>query len=183
MTDTFARVGWFRSGYDPAQVDSFLTQAKNAYAAGPEDTSEINEETVRNMSFGWVRNGYHAQLVDAALDRLERAFVQRRRANRVREAGEEQWLRETYERATSLYPRLRRAPGKRFAHPEGKGYAIADVDAMMERIIAFFDNAESLTSADIRNATFASASGDNAYDEAVVDVFLDRVISVLLSVE
>ncbi|WP_216378888.1 DivIVA domain-containing protein [Arcanobacterium phocae] len=183
MNDTFARVGWFRSGYDPAQVDAFLEQAKDAYDVAYEDGQEITEETVRRVSFPWVRNGYHAQLVDAALDRLERAFIQRRRAARVREEGEDRWLRSTYDRATSLYPRLRRPAGQRFAHPEKSGYSSADVDALMDRIIAFFDSAEPITSQEVRNTTFSSAKNEKAYEEKVVDVFLDRVISVLMSVE
>lgn len=183
MKETFARVGWFRHGYDPAKVDEFLEKAKSAYDVSADVDHQANEDMVRHASFPWVRNGYHAQLVDAALDRLEQAFTQRRRAARVHEEGEDAWLRSTYERATSMYPRLRRPAGQRFAHANGRGYAIDEVDALMDRVIAFFDKAEPLTSAEVRQMMFTSAKGANAYDEAVVDVFLDRVVSVLMSVE
>ncbi|QRV02708.1 DivIVA domain-containing protein [Arcanobacterium phocisimile] len=183
MSDTFSRVGWLHSGYSPADVDSFFARAKDAYDMSGEEANDFSEATVRDVSFPWVRNGYHAQLVDAALDRLEQAFVQRRRANCVRDKGEEEWVRTIYDRATSLYPRLRRPQGQRFAHPDTHGYSVTEVDQLIERVIAFFDKAEPLTSVEVRNTTFSQAKGESAYDEGVVDVFLDRVVSVLMSVE
>ncbi|USR79963.1 cell division protein DivIVA [Arcanobacterium pinnipediorum] len=183
MSDTFSRVGWLHSGYSPAEVDSFFERAKLAYDNASEHSQEFTEASVRDVSFPWVRNGYHAQLVDAALDRLERAFVQRRRAICVRDQGEEEWVRMIYDRATSLYPRLRRPQGKRFAHPKRHGYSVSEVDQLIERVIAFFDKAQPLSSNEVRNITFTRAKGADAYEESVVDVFLDRVVSVLMSVE
>ena len=40
-----------------------------------------------------------------------------------------------------------------------------------------------LSSAELRNAVFGQAKGAKAYDEAVVDVYLERAITVLVAVE
>lgn len=192
MADTFSRVGNLNSGYDPEQVDEFLIQAKEAYDEktvasqepdGGSVSATIDESTVRNVAFDWVRDGYDPALVDAALDRLEAAFIQRRRARVTNVAGEEKWLNQTYSEATTLYPRLLRPEGERFANASGRGYKKADVDELLDRITRYFDGNEELTSSQIRRSTFGSARGSRAYDEAVVDVYLDRAISVLLAVE
>lgn len=184
MSDTFARTGRFSKGYDPQQVDDFLATAKEAYAGlGASRGTDVDESTVRSASFAMVNHGYQPDLVDAALDRLESAFVQRRRAAQVSESGENAWLEETYSLATTLYPRLRRPMGERFASAEGRGYAKREVDDLLNRVVQYFDGKATLNSWDVRRAVFAKAKGDAAYDEAVVDVFLDRVVTVLLAVE
>ncbi|MDO5026110.1 MAG: DivIVA domain-containing protein [Trueperella sp.] len=181
MTDTFARAGKFSSGYDVAQVDSFLTAAKAAY--GGENSEDIDETTVRNTAFSWVRNGYDPALVDAALDRLERAFIQRRRAKVVNTDGEAAWLDQTYAAARTLYPRLLRPAGERFADASDTGYKKAEVDELLDTVAKYFDGKAALTSDEVRQTVFSSAKKTGAYAEEVVDVYLDRVISVLLAVE
>ncbi|MFP7695931.1 DivIVA domain-containing protein [Trueperella sp. LYQ143] len=181
MAHTFKRTGTLRAGYNPEQVDAFLARAKRAYSG--DSSEDITEKTVRSCAFGWVRNGYDPYLVDAALDRLEAAFVQRRRAKIMDEHGEKRWLEETYAQAQTLYPRLLRPAGERFADASDTGYSKNEVDALLSKIAAYFDAEAELTSEDIRHATFSAARGAKAYDEAVVDVFLDRAVSVLLSVE
>lgn len=184
MSDTFARTGRFSKGYDPQEVDDFLAKAKEAYAGlAASDASDFDERSVRSVAFSMISGGYEPDLVDAALDRLESAFVQRRRANQVTDAGENAWLEETYALATTLYPRLRRPAGERFISAEARGYAKGEVDDLLQRVIRYFEGKESLNSWDVRRAVFSKAKGEAAYDEAVVDVFLDRVVSVLLAVE
>lgn len=190
MSSTFERVGRLHSGYDCEEVDSFLREAKAAYAnfshEGAEqsaDTPAIDETTVRNASFSWSRNGYKPVQVDAALDRLEAAFIQRRRAGVMYTAGEQAWLEQTYNSATTLYPRMLRPEGERFADADGRGYAKSEVDEFLDRIAAYFDGKANLASKEVRRTHFHSASGADAYDESVVDVYLDRVVSVLMAVE
>lgn len=183
MADTFSRTGKFRPGYSTSQVDEFLKLAKESYADTQSSERAIDENAVRSVSFSFTRDGYEPELVDAALDRLERAFIQRRRANVVSDDGEQAWLDSAYEHATSLYPRLRRPDGERFADAEGRGYDKAEVDELMERIASYFDGSADLNSSEVRRATFSKAKGASAYDESVVDVFLDRAVTVLLSVE
>lgn len=181
MSETFVHVPDKEFGYSPAQVDAFLAQAKDAYS-GKENVT-FNEESIRAVHFDWVKGGYDPAIVDAALDRMEAAFVQRRRADVIAQDGEDAWLSAAYGQAQTLYPRLLRPRGERFANAQGHGYRKTDVDDLLERVSAYFDGHGSLTSSQVRTATFATAKRAKAYDEAVVDVFLDRVVSVLLAVE
>lgn len=252
MGHTFHRVGRFRSGYNPDQVDAFLERAKATYAGaegasgendgaseagvespaladsagsgdasadtsadktgpepaadeanperaadevspersadetGPESVVEeapMDEAAVRAASFDWVRNGYDPQLVDAALDRLETAFVQRRRAVMIDAQGEDAWLEQAYAQAQSLYPRFARPDGERFADAEGSGYSKAEVDEFVKRLEAYFAGTEQITATDVRSVTFKRARASKAYEESVVDAYLDRAVDVLLSVE
>lgn len=181
MGHTFKRVGSFSSGYNPAQVDDFLERAKRAYA-GEEDLG-IDEKSVRTVSFDWVRKGYDPALVDAALDRLEAAFLQRKRARVMDNEGEDTWLSTTYEMAQALYPRLLRPAGERFADADGVGYRKEEVDGLLEQLAEYFDGKPGLTSLQIREATFGKARDGKAYRETVVDAYLDHATTVLMAVE
>lgn len=203
MARTFRRVGRLNSGYAPQQVDDFLARAKLAYARAQNVSDEaaqdagnsaefadagargemMDESTVREVSFDWVRNGYDPALVDAALDRLETAFVQRCRAAVLENEGEEAWLQRAYAQAQSLYPRMMRPAGSKFAQADGIGYAKSEVDDFLNRLSNYFNGTSELDASDIREVTFKKARGSQAYDEAVVDVYLDRAVNVLLAVE
>ena len=121
--------------------------------------------------------------VDAALDRLEAAFLQRRRAAFVAKNGRQAWMDQVTQLATTLYPRLLRPAGERFAPASGQGYDKTDVDALMDRIAGYFDSDTTLTSSEVRGAVFRRARGNKAYGEPSVDRYLARVVEVLLSVE
>ena len=99
--------------------------------------------------------------------------------------GEEAWLDHVADRATTLYPRLIRPAGERFAHPEGSdvGYRVEEVDAFLERLARFFDDEEILRADDVRRLTFGLAKGSDAYLEGPVDAYLARVVEILLAVE
>ena len=177
----FRTVGIFDKGYDIEEVDDFLRRAKDAYN-GPL-TPAFDENTVRNAAFSRARGGYVPAEIDDALDRLEAAFVQKRRALVVADRGEKAWLNTTYQDAKSLYPRFFRPAGQRFADADGWGYSKSDVDALVDRLSDYFDGKVELSAKNIRDAVFSPAKGSSAYDEAVVDVYLERATSVLLSVE
>lgn len=178
----FPRVGRWSRGYDPEQVDEFFARARVAYE-GPLEAS-LRGDDVRGVAFDLVRGGYAPSSVDGALDRLEGAFVRRERAAFVGKRSQQEWMAMVAERATTLYPRLVRPAGARFAPPEhGHGYAAEDVDAVLDRLVAYFDAGASLTSGELRTATFRSARGDRAYAEGPVDAFLARAVEVLLAVE
>ncbi|MDD9205219.1 DivIVA domain-containing protein [Georgenia sp. 10Sc9-8] len=185
---TFPRAGRTRTGYAPEQVDDFFERARSAYEEstlpGPRRPDAVDEDDVRTVAFDLVRQGYETSAVDAALDRLEVAFVQRRRADHISAHGQEAWMEQVADRATTLYPRLLRPAGERFAPPEkGQGYDAASVDALLDRVVAYFDEGEELTAAEVRGATFPPARGDKAYAEGPVDAYLDRVVEVLVAVE
>ena len=184
MSNFFPTVSFFRKGYNKEEVDAFFQQARAAYE-GDRPSGGITSEQVRRTVFTLKRRGYNPAVVDAALDRLESAFISSERANHVAVNGEDVWLDHVADRATTLYPRLVRPVGSRFAHPEAKerGYRVEEVDAFLDRIASFFDNEEKLTADEIRQVTFPAAKGDNAYLEGPVDAYLSRAIDILLSIE
>lgn len=183
MADEFPKVNVLTRGYDPQPVQEFFKKAREAYEGGV--PSEVfSAEDVRRAAFPLKRGGYNTAAVDSALNRLESAFVQRDRADFTAVHGEAEWFGQVTQRATALYPRLLRPAGDRFAHPEGrgKGYDCQQVDELLDRVTAYFDEHQQLEVADVRFALFDSASGTKAYDEAQVDTYLAAVVNVLLSV-
>lgn len=184
MTQLFPRVAPTHRGYDTEQVDEFFARARKAYEATDDGAADIDAHAVRSAAFDLVRRGYRASSVDAALDRLEAAFVSAERAEFIADNGQGAWLTGVVERATVLYERLTRPAGSRFAPPErGRGYDAAAVDALLDRLVAYFDDGTPLTAAEVRAATFGSAPRPRAYAEGPVDAYLDRVVDVLLAVE
>jgi DivIVA domain-containing protein len=183
MSSLFRTVGRFQSGYDPHEVDAFFDQARRVYEG--DDSEPLTSRDVRQAVFDVVRGGYATGPVDAAMDRLERALVVRQRAEYVAAHGQQAWLDHLAAQARTLYGRLTRPDGERFAPTRRghQGYLPADVDRMCHRLVDYFDHGQTLTSDEIRNATFRSARGAHAYAEPAVDAFFDRAVEVLLGVE
>ncbi|KSW30211.1 DivIVA domain-containing protein [Cellulomonas sp. B6] len=179
----FRTVSGLRRGYDPDEVDEFFSHARSVYEQGPADT--MSGADVRHVAFDMVRGGYVTAAVDAALDRLEAAFVARHRAQFVAEKGQEAWMAHLGTQARTLYGRLGRPDGDRFAPPEGRrpGYEPADVDELCHRLVAYFDTGAPLTAAEVRSTTFRGRNGRNGYAEGPVDAFVARAVEVLLGVE
>jgi DivIVA domain-containing protein len=179
----FRTVSRFRNGYDPEQVEDFFARARRAYEG---DRSEVMEgHDVRRTAFDLVHHGYAPDAVDAALDRLERAITMRRRADFVAANGQDAWMGHLAGRARTLYDRLRRPDGERFARARRgeQGYSPDDVDHLCHRLIDYFDHGTPLTSDEVRHVTFGAARGRRAYAEGPVDAFLDRAMEVLIGVE
>jgi len=182
MSDLFPRGGFARLGYAVRQVDDFFAQARAVYERPVLEESQMSALDVRRAAFDLKRGGYATRAVDEALDRLEVAFATRAREQFVRTHGHDAWMRVLAERAQVLYPRLRRPRGERFAHPTGllgKGYNAAQVDAMLERLTAFFDTGAPLSPEELRAALFTRSGGKKAYSERVVDVYLARAADIL----
>jgi DivIVA domain-containing protein len=180
----FRTVSRFHNGYDPDQVDTFFNHARRAYEG--DGTEPLNGTDVRRATFDLVRRGYVTASVDAALDRLERAFAARQRSEFVASRGGRQgWMEHVAGQARSLYERLRRPDGERFApaHRGEQGYDPDDVDDLCHRLVDYFDRGTPLTSDEVRHTTFRRASGHRAYAEGPVDAFCDRAVEVLLGVE
>ena len=183
MRQMFRTVNRLRSGYDPDQVDTFFTHARRVYEG--DQTEPLNGADVRRAAFDLVHGGYATASVDSALDRLERAFAARQRRDHVAANGQQGWMELLAGQARSLYERLRRPDGERFAparHRE-QGYAPEDVDELCHRLIEYFDRGTPLISDEVRHATFGRAIGPKAYAEGPVDAFCERAIEVLLGVE
>lgn len=183
MGDLFPVTKGMARGYDQNQVDMFFAQSREAYEGGmPAET--FSSEQIRTAAFDLVRGGYTVPQVDSALNRLEMAFIQRDRSAFVAQHGENAWFDKVAEDATALYPRLLRPAGERFRHPEGnsQGYSVVEVDALLDRLSAFFDDRDQITERDLRLATFRVTRGEKAYNEAQVDAYLGRAIQVLMAV-
>ncbi|MDO5701550.1 MAG: DivIVA domain-containing protein [Bowdeniella nasicola] len=178
----FTREGRLKEGYDPDQVEDFFDRAREAYESDA-GHREMTDRDVRSVAFDQVRGGYRFAEVDAALDRLEAAFIKRRRADFIAANGQDAWMEHVAEQATSLYPRLQRPDGEKFADAKKRGYAKTEVDELMNNLVSYFDDGYELSAYQIREVTFASARGAKAYAEDVVDVYLDRVVEVLSAVE
>ncbi|WP_062301248.1 DivIVA domain-containing protein [Demequina subtropica] len=184
MTVLFPKVGSLKLGYNTTQVEEFFDMARAAYERPGEAEKALEPLDVRRTAFDLKHGGYDTAAVDAALDRLETAFVGRQRETYVRSNGQDAWMQELATRAQTLYPRLRRPAGERFAHPSlmSTGYRASDVDELLARVTAFFDRGAPLTADEVRGATFRSAHGSRAYDEGTVDAFLARMVDILLGV-
>ncbi len=185
MNDLFPSAGFMRRGYHRGQVEAFFAEARAAYERPMLDDQALSSLDVRRVAFDIKRGGYKPAAVDAALDRLELAFASRARDQFVRAYGQEAWMNRLAESAQSLYPRLRRPRGDRFRAPVGsrRGYDVREVDALLERLIAFFDKGEPLAPEDLRTAAFRRKGKRVAYDERTVDAFIARAVDILLGAQ
>jgi DivIVA domain-containing protein len=59
----------------------------------------------------------------------------------------------------------------------------AEVDALCDRLVAYFDTNAPLTAQEVRSAVFTRRKGARAYAEGPVDAFLERAVDVLLAAE
>ncbi|AOZ72770.1 cell division protein DivIVA [Boudabousia tangfeifanii] len=182
MSDMFNKVGGLRRGYSVAAVNQFMADAKVSYEG---KSAAVNAAKVLSVVFPDEKGGYDRVQVDATLDRLASAFIKRDRAEFVSRHGQQAWLDRVAERATTLYPRLLRPVGERFVHPgRGQlGYSAESVDPFLDLVSAFFNEGKELTANQVRTVVFKAARGKKAYEESVVDAYLNRVLEVLLAVE
>ena len=109
------------------------------------------------------------------------AFAERERAVALATMGEAAWLEKASQNSAVLTARFSREPKHRFNRAGflAQGYAIKDVDAFSDRLLAYLLQGEPLSVADVRSVTFRAARG--GYDEAQVDAVLDAVVDLLLS--
>jgi DivIVA domain-containing protein len=183
MTTLFRTVPRWRSGYAQDQVEAFFDDARRVYEGKGE--LPLSGRDVRHAAFDLVHGGFVTESVDAALDRLERAFAVRQRETFVAKHGQQAWMEHLASQARTLYGRLTRPDGERFAAPHRghPGYDAHEVDDLCHRLVDYFDHGQSLTSEELRNAVFGRRKGHGAYAEGPVDAFVDRAIEVLVGVE
>ena len=85
-----------------------------------------------------------------------------------------------------LRARLHREPGERFRRPSKKNvpsYNVADVDALCDRLIQYFEEDVPLSVDEVRRAVFGRAEGAEGYEENQVDAFLDRTIELMAAID
>ena len=185
MDANFPRMTGWKSGYDPAQVDSFFRRARESYNRESPQPGDLDARAVRTVGFDLVRKGYHVGVVDAALDRLEDAFAKQARDRMVTQAGHDAWIKELTRAAGSLRGRLERAKGERFNRAEkgDVGYDVGEVDDLCDRIHGYFTQGQAMSVDEVRRVLFRTRKGDAAYSEDQVDAFIDRVVEVMASVD
>lgn len=183
MSSLFSTVSKMRKGYDPDEVDEFFERARNVYEG--KSSERLVSTDIQNSMFDLMRGGYDTREVDAALDRLEGAFIARQRAEYIAANGQEAWMMALAERARTLYGRLGRPEGEKFARAQRgePAYDTDDVDELCDRLVAYFDNQVPITVVEIREATFRRRRGKDGYAEDAVNAFFARAIEVLLGVE
>jgi len=179
----FRTVSRMRTGYDPEEVDEFFAEARVSYESA--GGAGLGGHDVRTVAFDVVRGGYDTRDVDAALDRLEAAFAARSRAEFLARNGQQEWMSRLADQARSLYGRLTRPDGERFAPapPRQPAYDRDDVDDLCDRLVGYFDRGEPLAAHEVRSVTFRRRHGRKGYAEGPVDAFCDRAVEVLLGVE
>lgn len=182
MSSTFPRVKR-GSGYDIDEVEDFLEDARRAYTGDPGSAQIVTATSIRQIGFRMKRGGYQPAAVDAALERLEDAFAARERDRKLTHLGNQGAYEQARTDAQVILDRCLRPRGRRF-HRVGiltTGYAVRDVDLFADRIVRYLQQGTPLAVDDVRGATFASVKG--GYEETQVDLVLDAVVDLLLSVK
>ena len=180
----FNRVEKKQLGYSTAEVDAFMAHARTAYNG--HSTEPLTAAMVQTADFEVIEGGYDPGQVDDAMDRLEDAIIAKERNQFIASRGEAAWIRHLDERSRVLKARLGRPAGRRFRRPvdaKSQGYRCADVDQFMDRLHAFLVADQALTVNDIRQAVFDAAVGEQAYDEAQVDTFLNRFVELAAAIQ
>ncbi|TFD48649.1 DivIVA domain-containing protein [Cryobacterium sp. Hh11] len=171
------------SGTGPKVTEAIHAIVADKAAAEAERTgATLTAEAIRHTAFAMHKGGYSPEHVDAALERLEDAFAARERDHASRTGGEQAWMVGAEKTATVLVARLSRAPGHRFTRTSvlAVGYKRVDVDRFANKLVKYFLDGRELTVDEVRTAVFRPERG--GYREAQVDLVLDSVVDVMLSV-
>ena len=177
MPNQFPTVKKSRYGYDPQQVNAFITMARDQYDH-PEGYL-IAADQIRETDFDLVKGGYDVQKVDSALDRIEDALADRE-ISRKRETRGNHAVTDQLERVTEVVRgRLDRPKKHRFARAQWptRGYNRKEVDRLCNLILEHLVNHEALAMSEVRRTVFSAQRG--GYAENQVDAFIDRVIQIL----
>ena len=171
-----------KRGYKTAQVDEFMARAREE-VDNPQTPPAVTAADVRSVGFDLQRRGYDVAHIDAALARIEAAFAARERDDAIQASGEASWTEGTREKARVVLARIRRPRRERFtrAGTIHYGYAISDVDALVERVDSFLTKGTELSDTEIRSAVFGRKR--NGYAEWQVDAVLDRTLEIILAIQ
>ena len=162
-------------GYEPDEVNTFITEAREAF-----NRHESGENLgLREREFALVKGGYSVTAVDVAIDRLEDAFTNRRLAKTLQSAGTEALIEQATSLRVLLVGRLERPKNKRFKTTGFvlRGYSRKQVDAFLDVVSTHIDTRSALSVDEVRKVIFTPKRG--GYAENQVDAFIDRVIELL----
>lgn len=172
---SFARVGWFNTGYSPRHVDDYFDQVQQLLDS-PSARHDIGPEDVRSTKFPLVRNGYDYRQVDAALDRIELQALERQRVV----SPDHVQIGQVEQQVDDLLDALAAPRGQRFTRGNRlqRGYAAGEVDSFIDRLAATLRGDRGPGLRAVRQVEFHAQLG--GYSEDEVDEFLDGVVDVLL---
>ena len=71
VSTTFPKTRRSAMGYDIAQVEDFLEDARRAYSSAAGTPAVLSSNGIRSTAFALQKGGYATASVDAALERLE----------------------------------------------------------------------------------------------------------------
>lgn len=178
MSTTFPRERR-RLGYDPGEVDRFVTAARASFDGRG---GRLSATDIRRTAFSMRRRGYATGAVDAALERLEDAFAQRERESTVRAGGERAFYASTRQLAKEIIGRLERPEGRRFARVGFSkiGYSVRDVDRFAAEARRYFEEGSQVAVERVRQVAFRPKRG--GYSETQVDLLIDGLVDTMLAV-
>lgn len=181
MSQGFVVLPRTKRGYSRRAVNAFMKRARAAYEKDLPD-SEFGSHDIRHKTFRLVFGGYNPEQVDFAMERLEEVFADREKLRRMEQQGNVAVLQDASQAVMEITARLARPAGQRFKRAPRlvPGYSVAEVDAFAERLIDHFLRAHLVDSVAVRSVRFRSQRG--GYDEAQVDLLIDSVLDVMLSV-
>lgn len=167
-------------GYSRDEVDAFLDRARSAYDGV--DAQRLSAAEIRRVSFTLRKGGYATEQVDAALERLEDAFAARERDEARSSDRDASWLQDARTTAQVIINRLGRPAGERFGRAGAftQGYNRTDVDRFTDRLLRYFRDGVALSIDEVRTIAFRPQR--HGYREVQVDLLLDSVTDVMLSV-
>jgi DivIVA domain-containing protein len=174
----FPRVRRLRSGYQCAQVETFLARVEGALTGAQ---PQVSAADVRRVGFELVRHGYVLADVDAHLDELEeRLLAMQSPSGGGRRARNDPNSDLLFLRDELVAPYMRRFPRTRTWR---RGYLLDDVDDFLDRVAATLSGADDdpVTVDDVRRMAFRPKRG--GYEERAVDETLDRVVEMMLLIE
>ncbi len=182
MSNTFPRARRPKQGYKTEEVEQFLRTARAVYDGTAPEGTVLTADGIRCTAFSMHKNGYSTAHVDAALERLEDAFAARERDQAAAAMGDAAWFNDARSSAQVILNRISRPMKHRFQRVSflTTGYSVDDVDRFANRLASYFEKGTPVTVDDVRTVVFRPQRG--GYREVQVDIVLDAVVDVMLSV-
>jgi DivIVA domain-containing protein len=155
-------------GYSVSEVDQVLARARDQYANPAFKVLDWRELTA--TAFTLQKGGYQTTAVDAALDKLQDTFAEREAKHTNFEIRDLKAL---------LLGRTERPKGKRFSKASvlGKGYARAQVDALLDLFAEHVAAEDEISLDELRELKFKLQRG--GYIESQVDAYVDRMVEFI----
>ena len=174
---TFPTVGKKKLGYDKAEVDAFISLARDQYARP--DSRVINWKTLVSTGFQLVKDGYDPIAVDKAIEKLEDTFAERDVKSPTFQFPVVNKSEELIKLRNLLASRITRPKRKKFERVGvlGLGYSLRGVDAVIAQVGEYLEDQVSLDLAELRGLKFKVVRG--GYVESQVDAYIDRLVELM----